>query len=51
MRAAVVAALLSGCILPTPKPGTCECVCAWRRPTGETGRFLVVVDADGGVLR
>jgi hypothetical protein len=41
---------LSGCVVATPKPGSCECVCAWRHPTDETGRFFrVIFEADGGI--
>lgn len=29
---------LSACV--TPRPGTCVEVCAWERPTDETGRIF-----------
>lgn len=42
--------VLPACLFPLPKPGTCECVCTWRQPAGETGRFFLT-DLDGGVQR
>lgn len=48
MRVALLLALLSGCHLP--KPGTCQCVCAWQKPTDESGRFFeFLYSVDGGI--